>query len=642
MLVILAFGVVMNLFINPIHFATAAAFVGLATFATTILISQLIRSSILAIFLSVTISSCFVYVGIALSLMDNWSCVLACVLPSILMIGSFGLTPAWLTGRINGWRVGGLIATACLAVVVTVGSIATHRVNDAKFIARMFQGANHRSSRYFGDNNSAFPVGRPAMSPTVAAVFKQAGNQVSINARREEAIVAQKNVDRLRVLRQELEHDMESSTDVVTKWAYLNHTNETSEIKKADELSGLLSQHTSEIVGQLGIEPLYSTTYQIIVGSSAERIKHSDPVNQFRMLNLVSLIQWTQDSYSHQIPIQLEWISNPDRTELELCQAIIELEQISPEVIINALEAAAMSAADDPTDPFYFESIESKLEFLPWEKERARVLLKEMRLSNASLVILNQIQTANVPLNWTAINYYENSTREPFKEEPMFFGGTTRPAVVTASVYQVNRYLILRAALEIYRLRHGQYPQQLGDLRPNILSIVPTKMEGQDFYYAPPKRDHQVLIAEPEFTLLTNQPILLFHDARIECVTPTMNLSSTLNVIGAPVGRVTEIAEYVKGLIKTGNSPIFRLPKRLQDKRLPDENPQSESIDLTAESVDETYSIEVVEAFLFPDMDITGAHTYSYSRSDIRHDALILKNGTSTEQDEPVRKKETE
>ena len=90
---------------------------------------------------------------------------------------------------------------------------------------------------------------------------------------------------------------------------------------------------------------------------------------------------------------------NPNRTESELKNAIVELEMVSPEEVVHALEAMIMNL--DAREMVSWDS--TQVYSLPWEKERAQILLNSMQLSNGALDELKQIETANYAINWSTI-----------------------------------------------------------------------------------------------------------------------------------------------------------------------------------------------------------------------------------------------
>ena len=127
----------------------------------------------------------------------------------------------------------------------------------------------------------------------------------------------------------------------------------------------------------------------------------------------------------------------------------------------------------------------SPVHMLPWELKRSEGIGRQ-ELSNLANTFSQNQHLAEVPDQHTRINWSQNRlstsySRERFTVHPLLHWGT----ILGLRKIQDIRYAQVRMALNAWRIENGAYPDELSELVPEYLPILPVDViSGKNFAYS--------------------------------------------------------------------------------------------------------------------------------------------------------------
>ncbi len=158
---------------------------------------------------------------------------------------------------------------------------------------------------------------------------------------------------------------------------------------------------------------------------------------------------------------------------------------------------------------------EQLLAFVPWEVERSVRIAEHEATENAthyaSLSRLDSSLTESIAIDFPEWMDNRNNLGQLIPKTTHAFARQSRTSVfgswfgmpyffMDLELIQSKRYLLMRLALRAHQLKHGQLPDSLESIDPEILKVQPVCVfSGKPFYYAPEGLDHVSFWTTPRF-----------------------------------------------------------------------------------------------------------------------------------------------
>ncbi len=471
------------------NWAVVAGFVGLSAFALTLAINFLLSSLVYAGAVGMLGSAACFALGVGLSAMDIGAVDLAMLIP----VGWLGLSFVYSTYWISGIRSVGekfaLVVLIGIVFLVAVLGVRQYRLASANNLIANW-------NRLFDGIALQFEPVRPNL------VGREVGRDVQS-------------------LFGEL-CDFQSGRGSLEECDF-------SQFQSADELVSAMVQDPVTLgfySSQLDSEWGHWKSRRLLELAAAKGLK-VDPWEQFLVLRAIAwqdqfVNQGRRDLKSREV---LAWITDAARTESELARAIVELQNYSVGRVLNLVEAKKKSWKD-LSDYEQKSLVSPPLQWVPWERERAIQLADHFRIPPSYLIWFDAASKPDAELSvlfggrqFEFMTDYFAATRPAVAIKSRVFewlaSGLNADVNATVQLIQNDRYLMLRAALEIFRLKHGRYPDDLERLCPEILEVLPVSVTGDRFYYGRPERESWILVGPTKDEhgyfewVLTEQPLLV-------------------------------------------------------------------------------------------------------------------------------------
>jgi hypothetical protein len=466
-LISLTFG----LFVSGLGYSATALvlFVGLGAFGSTLLWGLICKSNVFVSILGLGTSLAMGVIGTLLAQMDPGAMLIGFLLPVVIMGITWLYAPTWMAGTKNyAWHfLIGLTLAATFICATTM--VMNHRLNGAR--ESVANWANYESTKRAQQKS-------PELDRIVAP---------TIDAKQQ------------------------------TRLTHLLNANPTDGEALAEMLienrEAIAIQHSSVYFADTSSpsdEALWQNKIKIQNVLRRQREETSDSIREFHLTLALQLIS-RANGHDTEFSNLLAWITSDDRTVDDLQTAIEELQRFRPGSFLKGFEEQYLQAVtpDDVAYDLGFSTVGSSLMQIRWERQRLTILFQsESRTMDENLLVLEQLQQVTSTFDHDVARRYQEWKTETFFPELRgsngFYYLYTWPSFVNQ-----DRYLMVRAALEIYRKREGVYPKTLQQLAPDTIPKLPVYVSGGDFGYVVPKNiDRKVIVRNGVDFQIVNKPIL--------------------------------------------------------------------------------------------------------------------------------------